>query len=186
MGQQDVTGMVRSAREALTMGSEDLALEQICALAPVWKDVSPTEAVDLLERAATFGNAPIMQALYESFGEFVYESWALALALRCANEATARFLLDGDFTRLNGYAIEWTNLVPSNLTKGTSSQVCSAMIFGNFEDLFIGEWGGLDIVVDPYTKAGSGEVVMTVNAWNDVLVAQPKSFAKIVDLTTNA
>jgi len=94
MGQQDVAGMVRSAREALTMGSEDLALEQICALAPVWKDVSPTEAVDLLERAATFGNAPIMQALYESFGEFVYESWALALALRCANEATARFLLD--------------------------------------------------------------------------------------------
>ena len=101
-------------------------------------------------------------------------------------QGTARFLLDGDFTRLNGYAIEWTNLVPSNLTKGTSSQVCSAMIFGNFEDLFIGEWGGLDIVVDPYTKAGSGEVVMTVNAWNDVLVAQPKSFAKIVDLTTNA
>ena len=94
MGQQDVAAMVRSAREALTMGSEDLALGQIRALAPIWTDVSPTEAVDLLERAATFGDAAIIQALYESFGEFVYESWALALALRCANEATARFLLD--------------------------------------------------------------------------------------------
>lgn len=97
---------------------------------------------------------------------------------------TARFIID-DNGRLNGYPCEWTNLVPSNLTKGTASGICSAMIFGNFQDLYIGEWGGLDLVVDPYTKAGSGEVVITINAWNDVLVAEPKSFAKIVDIKTN-
>lgn len=94
MGQQDVAATVRDAREALVAGSDERAIAHIRALAPVWKDVSPTEAVDLLERAATFGSASVMQALYESFGEFVYESWALALALRCANEDTARFLLD--------------------------------------------------------------------------------------------
>ena len=95
-----------------------------------------------------------------------------------------RYLIEGGMT--NGYKCEWSNLVPSNLTKGTAASKCSAMIFGNFADLYIGEWGGLDLVVDPYTQARTGEVVLTVNAWNDVLVAEPKSFAAIKDITTNA
>ena len=99
---------------------------------------------------------------------------------------TARFLLDGTFDKLNGYPIEWTNLVPSNLTKGTASQVCSAMIFGNFEDLYIGHWGGIDIVVDPYTLAANGDVRIVLNSWDYCKVVEPASFAAIVDLTTNA
>jgi HK97 family phage major capsid protein len=97
---------------------------------------------------------------------------------------TARFLLEGD--RLNGYPIEWTNLVPSNLTKGTSSSKCSAMVFGNFEDLYIGHWGGVDVVVDPFTLAENGDVRIVLNSWDDCVVAEPKSFAAVVDLTTNA
>lgn len=99
---------------------------------------------------------------------------------------TARFLLDGDFSRINGYPIEWTNLVPSNLTKGTSSSKCSAMVFGNFEDLYIGHWGGIDVVVDPFTLAENGDVRIVLNSWDDCVVAEPKSFAAVVDLTTNA
>ena len=84
---------------------------------------------------------------------------------------------------LNGYKADYTNLVPSNLVKG-SSQACSALIFGNFQDLYIGQWGGLDIVVDPYSSKKTGEIEICLNAWNDVLVAQPKSFAAIKDITT--
>jgi len=97
---------------------------------------------------------------------------------------TARFLLEGD--TINGYPIDWTNLVPSNITKGTSSQKCSAMIFGNFEDLYIGHWGGIDMVIDPYTLAENGDVRMVLNSWDDCVVAEPKSFAAVQDLTTNA
>jgi len=105
-------------------------------------------------------------------------------ALKTTEKAsnTARFIYEGD--NLNGYAVDWTNLVPSNLTKGTASGTCSAMIFGNFEDLYIGEWGGLDIVVDNFSLATSAEVRFVLNAWNDVLVAEPKSFAVIKDITT--
>ena len=99
---------------------------------------------------------------------------------------TARFLLDGDYSRINGYVIDWTNLVPSNLTKGTASGVCSAMIFGNFEDLYIGHWGGIDIVVDPFTLAAQADVRIVLNSWDDCVVVEPKSFAAIKDLTTNA
>ena len=97
-----------------------------------------------------------------------------------------RYLLDGDYTKINGYPIDWTNLVPSTLTKGTTASKCSAMIFGNFEDLYIGHWGGVDIVVDPYTLAAQADVRFVLNSWDDAVVAEPKSFAAVVDLTTNA
>lgn len=94
---------------------------------------------------------------------------------------TARFILDVD-GKVNGYDFDFTGLVPSNLTKGTASQQCSAMIFGNFEDLYIGQWGGLDLVVDPLTRAEYGDVRVILNAWNDVKVVEPKSFAAIKDI----
>lgn len=87
--------------------------------------------------------------------------------------------------RLNGYYADFSNYVPSNLTKGPGSSAVtnlSAMIMGNFQDLYIGQWGGLDIVVDPYTLAKSAQIVLTLNAWNDVLVAEPKSFAVCKDI----
>ena len=94
-----------------------------------------------------------------------------------------RFIIEeGAERRMNGYPCHMSSYVPSNLTKGTAAGICSALFFGNWADLYIGEWGGLDIVVDPFTHAGSGEVVMTINAYNDVLVAQPKSFAVIRDI----
>ena len=99
---------------------------------------------------------------------------------------TARFLLSNEAPKtLNGYPFDWTNLVPSTLTKGTAASKCSALIFGNFQDLYIGQWGGIDIVVDPYTGARNGEIIITLNAWNDVKVVEPKSFAAIVDITTD-
>lgn len=95
---------------------------------------------------------------------------------------TARFLLD-DNGRLNGYNCEESNLVPDNLTKGSASGVCSAMIFGNFEDLYIGHWGGVDIVVDEVTLADQADIRIVLNSWDDCVVAEPKSFAAIKDIT---
>lgn len=97
---------------------------------------------------------------------------------------TGRFLLDGDFKILNGYPIEWSNLVPSDLTKGTGTKL-SAIIFGNFQDLVIAQWGGLDIVVDPFSLSLEGDVRIVLNAWNDVKVIQPKSFSVITDVITD-
>lgn len=105
-----------------------------------------------------------------------------ALKTTAKDAGSGRFLLEGGM--LNGYKAEWSNLVPSNLTKGTADGKCSALIFGNFNDLYIGQWGGIDVVVDPYTLADTAEVRIILNAYNDVLVARPKSFAAIKDITT--
>lgn len=84
-------------------------------------------------------------------------------------------------SEVNGYKAYATNLVPSKLTKGTSND-CSAAIFGNFSDLMIGSWGGLDILVDPYTSKKAGAIELTLNAYNDIMVKRAESFAAIKDI----
>ena len=85
---------------------------------------------------------------------------------------------------MNGYNVAVTNQVPSNLTKGTASSVCSAIIFGNFADLIVGMWGSLDLMVDPYTASTSGTVRVVALQDLDIAVRHPESFAAMKDALT--
>ena len=85
---------------------------------------------------------------------------------------------------INGYPVAMSNTVPSGLTKGTSTELCAASIFANWEELLIGMWGGLDIIVDEYTLAKSGQVQVTQNMFADVGVRYPKAFAYWKDALT--
>lgn len=89
-----------------------------------------------------------------------------------------------DANTLNGYRTGVTNLVPSTLNKGGSVGVCSAIIFGNFNDLVIGNWGGMDLIVDPYSLKKFGKIEMTINTFWDVAVLRTESFAAMVDALT--
>ena len=93
---------------------------------------------------------------------------------------TARFLMEG--TAVNGYKTVISNLVPYNLSKGTASKTLSAMIFGNFADLMIGWWGGLDVKADPYTMLDTDEVRVVARAFHDVAARRKESFAVIKDI----
>jgi HK97 family phage major capsid protein len=84
---------------------------------------------------------------------------------------------------LNGYRAAVTNAVPSNITKGTGTNL-SALIFGNFADLVIGMWGGLDLMVDPYTHSTTGTVRVTALQDVDVGVRNEESFATMEDAET--
>lgn len=83
-----------------------------------------------------------------------------------------------------GYDALVTNTMPSNLTKGTSSGVCSAIAFGNWADLMIGLWGGLDILLDPYTGSGSGAKRVVALQDCDVGFRNVTSFAVSKDVLT--
>ena len=86
--------------------------------------------------------------------------------------------------KANDYPVAITNSIPSNLTKGSSSQVCSAMIFGNFNELLIGQWGGLDVLIDPFSSKAKAIIEVTAFAYHDILVRRPEAFAAVQDLTT--
>jgi HK97 family phage major capsid protein len=85
---------------------------------------------------------------------------------------------------LNGYRAAVTNAVPSNLVKGSSGAVASAILFGNFADLVIGMWGGLDLMVDPYTGSTAGTIRVVALQDVDVAVRNVESFASMVDALT--
>jgi HK97 family phage major capsid protein/HK97 family phage prohead protease len=85
---------------------------------------------------------------------------------------------------LNGYQAEVTNAVPSNLVKGTSGATCSAIIFGNFSDLIMGMWGGLELMVNPYANAAQGGVVVHAFQDVDLAVRNAESFAAMLDAIT--
>ena len=53
-------------------------------------------------------------------------------------------------SQIAGRRFEVSNNVPSNLTKGSGTDL-SAVIYGNFADLLIGMFDQLEILVDPYT-----------------------------------
>jgi HK97 family phage major capsid protein len=90
---------------------------------------------------------------------------------------------DGN-TPLNGYQAAITNAVPSNLVKGSSGANCSAIIFGNFADLMIGMWGGLDLTVDPYSGSSAGTVRVVALQDVDIALRNVESFATMVDALT--
>lgn len=81
---------------------------------------------------------------------------------------------------LNGYRAFVSTQVPSNLTKSTGSNL-HAIIFGNFNELLIGQWAGLDVVVDPYSASKNALVTIVVNSWWDAALRHAASFAAIKD-----
>lgn len=95
------------------------------------------------------------------------------------------WIWENSATPLNGYRAAVTNNVPSNLTKGTSTTVCSATLFGSdWSDAIIGIFGAPDVTVDPYTKADTGQVKITLNTFADMKTRQAANFAKSDDLIT--
>jgi len=83
---------------------------------------------------------------------------------------------------VNGYPVGVTSLMPSDLTKSSSVGILSGMVFGNWLDYAIAQWGGYDITVDPYTKAKNALVEVVINSFWDAKPLQPKSFSQSVDI----
>lgn len=88
-------------------------------------------------------------------------------ALKTVEKAsgTAQFVVEPGGT-INGYR----GIVSNQATAGN-------IYFGNFADLLIGMFGGLDIIVDPYTNSTSGTVRVVALQSVDVAVRHAVSFA---------
>lgn len=88
---------------------------------------------------------------------------ALKTTAKAAN--TAQFVVEPGNT-INGYRA----IVSNQVTSGD-------LFFGNFADLLIGMYGGLDILVDPYTSSNTGTVRIRALQTVDVAVRHAVSFA---------
>ena len=88
---------------------------------------------------------------------------ALKTTERATN--TASFVIEPD-GRMNGYPA----VISNQATAGN-------LYFGNFADVLVGFFGGLDITVDPFSLSKSGKIVVTAMQSVDVAVRHAESFA---------
>ena len=63
---------------------------------------------------------------------------------------TDSVMIQEDPRALAGFPLTASSNVPSNLVKGGSGAVCSALIFGDLSEVIIGLWSELDVLVNPY------------------------------------
>lgn len=80
---------------------------------------------------------------------------------------------------LMGYPVVTSNVVP-NAAKGTATST-SQLVFGDFSNLYIGLWGGIDLTVDPYTLISAGQIRIVAQAFADVTVFDGKAFTGFKD-----
>lgn len=87
--------------------------------------------------------------------------------------------------RLMGYNAGVTTQVPHTLDKGSSTGVCSALIFGNWNDLTMAQFGAFDLITDTMTAAKEATTNLILHGWFDVAVDHASSFAACKDITTS-
>lgn len=103
-------------------------------------------------------------ALMGNLAYILPASMAGALKTTVKDSGSGQFVLQGG--EMNGYRA----IVSNQCTAGD-------LYFGNFADLLIGMYGGLDITVDPFTASTSGTVRIVALQTVDVAVRHAVSFA---------
>ncbi len=77
-------------------------------------------------------------------------------------------------TGLNGYPAFRTNNIPNEMGVALDEY---GIVFGNWADYFVGQWGATELIADPYTLATTGMVILTVNSYWDMGFIRSESFS---------
>lgn len=123
-----------------------------------WVDLETEVAIDNADLGALayFCNATIRGAAKKSI----------------VDAGSGQYIWPVNASEVNGYPVMTTNQVPAQ-----------TLVFGNWNDLLIGEWGGLSLMVDPYTFSTSGTIRVVALHDCDIAVRHPESFATKTDIT---
>ena len=170
-GSNEPTGIIANASVNVTYaGGAASNSTNANGAAPVWADV--VNLMKAVENANGNGVAYLTNPLVKA---------KLQTTARQSSGVEGNFIWPSGGTDLNGYPVATTTLVPSNLSKGTSSTL-SAMIFGDFSKMAIASWGGMELTVDPYSGATAGLTNVVLNAYLDTNLLNPTAFAVCKDI----
>lgn len=90
--------------------------------------------------------------------------------LKPSAKATLRSMIKG--TNATGMVLE-NGEVDGTPAYSTGHLQAGDIALGAWDNLYVGQWGAIDLTVDPYTQAGNGKVRLVINAFFDYKVARP-------------
>lgn len=109
----------------------------------------------------------------------------LMLTPKQSSGVEGNFILGENADTLAGRKFVTTQSVPSNLTKGSSTSVCSAIFYGDWSQMVWGLWGpAAEILVDPYTGSSAGTVRVVCFTDTDFACRHVEALAAVLDVTT--
>jgi HK97 family phage major capsid protein len=161
-------GALHGAGTNEPVGIENVSgVGSVTAGAPTWAKMVE------FETDVAVGNADIGAMAYITNAKMVGK-----LKITVKESGHPEYLMAPDGT-VNGYRVLKSNQVKATYSTNTQSGV----FFGNWNDLLIGMWGGLDMLIDPYTSADRGRVRIIGFQTCDVAVRHPVSFSFAGGLT---
>lgn len=86
-----------------------------------------------------------------------------------SNAAKATFRTTAKGTNMSGFIYE-AGEIDGQKALNTSNVTKNCFAYGDFSNLAIAQWGAIDLVVDPYTKASEGMIRLVINAYFDAKV----------------
>ncbi|WP_158962588.1 phage major capsid protein [Myroides fluvii] len=102
------------------------------------------------------------------------EVFILNSKLAAAAKTTKKDAGSGRFVMENGL-IDGQKTIVTNLVEELAG--LQTLIYGNFSELYIGQWGGVNFTADTVTGASTGEVILYSNLYADIQSANPEAFA---------
>lgn len=162
---QDLIAAINSKLESTILGDGDGKEGGAVVIAPegMFNVLTPTTVSDfagICDVEADIEDANVL-------GECKY-----VMSNKC--KAALRGMIKG--TNATGMVYE-NGSVDGTEALNTSNVASTNYIYGDWSNLAIGSWGGIDLTVDPYTRAAAGQVRLVVNAFFDAKVLREEAFA---------
>lgn len=155
---RDLVNAIQSKLEA-TIFSTDAA--DGSKPAGIFNGVSPTKVTDFKGLCTLESN--VEDANFYGPAKYIVSPKAKA-AMRAMAKSTksTQLVLEGD--NIDGVPV----LSTGHIAKDTFA-------YGDWSQLYVGQWGAIDLTVDPYTKAADGQVRLVVNCFFDFKLVRPKA-----------
>ena len=153
----DLAGLYGTGSNSEPLGlklTTGIATESFTAATPTFTEVVAMES-DIATANALLGSPVYLMNAAMRGG----------LKTKAKDAGSGLFVMEGG--EVNGYQGVLSNQVASN-----------DLWFGNFADLIIGYFSGLDLMVDPYTNSTSGTVRVIAMQDVDIAVRHPQSFSR--------
>ena len=155
---RDLVNAIQSKLEA-TIFSKDAA--DGSKPAGIFNGVSPTKVTDF--KGLCTLESDVEDANFYAPSKYIVSPKAKA-AMRAMAKSTksTQLVLEGD--NIDGVPV----LSTGHMAKDTFA-------YGDWSQLYVGQWGAIDLTVDPYTKAADGQVRLVVNCFFDFKLVRPKA-----------